>query len=421
MSNTLFKFELPTLFARAKTGAVLTWDIEVEGNKYRMITGQETGGKTESKWTIAEGKNVGQSNETTGEQQAEMEATSKWKKKLKSGGYFEDVKDIDKPLAFIEPMLAHPLYSKKTKKVNGKEQVVIEDRTPFIKLPVMVDRKYNGMRQVTSAVGPKSRKGEEVKSAPHIWEALESLFEKIPSLVLDGELYNHDYRHKLNELIHIVRTNADHKITRELLAESERIVRYYVYDGYGFDCPEKIAVMDGGFAIMGMAAGTPVTEDTPCALRREALKALLKGVPYIVVVPYYISKTMEDAKVLYGDFIEDGYEGAILRNANAPYQHFRTNDLIKLKPFEDMEVIILAIIDPGSGNWGGTGKTAMVRMDNGKEFKATFKGSRETAIKILKEQDKWVGQKVTMTYNGWTGKGPNFGQIDPNNCAVGDR
>ena len=42
--------------------------------------------------------------------------------------------------------------------------------------------------------------------------------------------------------------------------------------------------------------------------------------------------------------------------------------------------------------------------------------------KILKEKDDWIGQKVTMTYNGWTGKGtPNYGQIDPNNCAVGDR
>lgn len=424
MSNTLFKFELPTLYARAKTGAVLTWDIEIEDNKYRMITGQESGGKTISKWTIAEAKNVGQANETTGEQQAESEATSKWKKKLKSGGYFEDVKDIDKPLSFIEPMLAHPLISKKTKKdkKTGKEHTEIEDRTPFIKLPVMVDRKYNGMRQVTSAVGPKSRKGEEVKTAPHIWDALQPLFEKIPSLVLDGELYNHDYRHKLNELIHIVRTNAEHKITRELLAESERIVRYYVYDGYGFDLPNDVLHMFPDGSTEKFPSGTPITEDSPNILRREALKQLLKGIPYIVVVPYELCLTMDIAKELYGGYIEDGYEGAILRNAKAPYQHFRTNDLIKLKPFDDMEVIILDIIDPGSGNWGGTGKTAKVRMDNGKEFKATFKGSRETAINILKEKDKWIGQKVTMTYNGWTGKGtPNFGQIDPNNCAVGDR
>lgn len=398
----LFKFELPTLYARAKNGAVLTWDIEVDGNKYRMITGQEGGSKVESNWTVATAKS-----EDTDEKQAAFEATAKWKKKLKSGGYFEDKKDIDKPLAFIEPMLAHPLISKKTKKdkANGKSSTAIVDRSDKLRYPLMVDRKYNGMRQVTSANGPFSRKGEEVKTAPHIWEAVKPLFDETPSLVLDGELYNHDLRHKLNELIHIVRTNADHKITPELLRESEQKVRYYVYDGYGFEVD-----------------GVEITEDTPCRERRDALKKFLKGVPYIVVVPYIMVANMDAAKQNYGEFLDDGYEGAILRNADAPYQHFRTDDLIKLKPYEDMEVIILDVIDPGSGNWGGTGKTASVRMANGKEFNATFKGSKETLVEILKQKDKWIGQKVTMTYNGWTGKGtPNYGQIDPYNSMVGDR
>lgn len=420
---TLLKFELPTLYARAKSGAVLTWDIEVDGNKFRTITGQETGAKVESKWTVCESKNIGQSNETSPEQQAEAEAISKWKKKLKSGGYFEEKSDIDKPLAFIEPMLAYPLISKKTKKdKSGKEYTETIDRTEHVKLPVMVDRKYNGMRQVTSAVGPFSRKGEPIKSAPHIWEKVEPLFEKIPSLVLDGELYNHEYRYKLNDLISIVRSSADHKLTPELLSRSEQIVRYYVYDGYGFNLLDDVRIEFPNGSKMKFPKGTAITEDSPCVLRREGLKQLLKNTPYVVVVPYFLVCTMAEAQKLYGIFIEDQYEGAILRNPNAPYQHFRTNDLIKLKPYEDMEVIILDIIDPGSGNWGGSGKTASVRMDNGKEFNATFKGSFETAVKILKEKDKWIGQKVTMTYNGWTGKGtPNYGQIDPNNCMVGDR
>ena len=409
MSNNLFKFELPTLFARAKNGSVLTWDIEIEGNRFRTITGQEQSqNKVTSEWTVCTGKNKGKANETTDEEQAQLEADSKWKKKLKSGGYFEDKKDIDKPLAFIEPMLAHPLISKKTKKdkKTGKSTTVVEDRTPYIQLPVMVDRKYNGMRQVSSSAGPYSRKGEQIKTAPHIYSAITPLFDVHPGLVLDGELYNHDFRHRLNDLISIVRTTADHKITEDLLAKSERIVRYYVYDGYGFTTK----------------SGEEITEDTPCRQRRDALKELLKDVPYIVVVPYFMAASMEEAQTLYGGFVEDGYEGAILRNAKSVYQHYRTNDLIKLKPYEDMEVIILDIIDPGSGNWGGSGKTASVKMDNGKVFNATFKGSYETCVQILKDKESWIGQKVTITYNGWTGKGtPNYAQIDPNNCKVGDR
>ena len=105
----LFKFELPTLYARSSTGAVLEWDIEVEGNKYRMITGQQGGAKTTSKWTVSEPKNIGQSNATTAEQQAEADAISKWKKKIKREGYWEDIKSIDNVNRFIEPMLAHKL------------------------------------------------------------------------------------------------------------------------------------------------------------------------------------------------------------------------------------------------------------------------------------------------------------------------
>lgn len=401
------KVEYPTLYARAATGAVLEWDIIVEGNTFYTVTGQRGGSKVTSKPTICEAKNEGKTNETTPEGQAIAEAESKWKKKIKSGGYFEDLKDIDNALTFVEPMLAYPLISKKTKKdkVTGKSKTEIEDRSTHIKWPVMVDRKYNGMRQVATATGPFSRKGEAIKTAPHVYAALSSLFVDFPDIVIDGELYNHDYRHKLNELISIVRTNADHKITPELLERSEKIVRYYVYDAYNFTVD-----------------GVEITEQTGCRERREALTKLLKNIKYIVPVPYFMAKDMEEAKELYGGFIADGYEGAILRNADAPYQHIRTNDLIKLKPYEDMEVVILAVIDPGSGNWGGTGKTASVQMDNGKIFNATFKGDFDTVRKILVEKDKWIGRKVTMTYNGWTGKGtPNYGQIDPFNCDVGDR
>ena len=405
---TLFKFELPTLYARGNNNTtVLEWDIEVEGDKYRTITGQQGGNKVTSSWTVCDAKNVGKKHQTTPEEQAEAEATAKWKDKLKTGGYWEDIKDIDKGYRFIKPMLAYPLISKQTKKdKSGKAYTKIVDRTEHLVFPgLMVDRKYNGMRQVTSAAGPYTREGEPILSAPHVADSVAPLFIQFPDLVTDGELYNHDYRHTLNEMMKIVRKTALHELTTELLAKSEKIVRYYVYDAYGFTID-----------------GKTITEATPCKQRRDALTKLLKGIQYVVPVPYFIANTLGEAQALYGQFIDDGYEGAILRNADAPYQHERCNDLIKLKPYEDMEVLILEIIDPGSGNWGGTGKTARVRMADGKEFTASMKGNRATLEKILQESHKWVGQTVTMTYNGWTGKGvPNYGQINPFDCFKGHK
>jgi len=43
--------------------------------------------KNEADGPLPAAKNVGQSNATAAEEQAEAEATSKWKKKRKSGGY----------------------------------------------------------------------------------------------------------------------------------------------------------------------------------------------------------------------------------------------------------------------------------------------------------------------------------------------
>jgi len=380
---TPMKLELPTLYARSSSGAVLEWDIEIEGNKYRTITGQQGGQKIVSKWTIASAKNVGQANATTDEEQAYADAVSKWKKKIKREGYYEDIKDIDNKSRFIEPMLAQKL----------------RDHSDKVTFPCMVDKKYNGGRIVASIEGLFTRKGEQYASIPHIVEALKPLFEKYPDLVLDGEGYNHDLRFKLNELMSILRTTKSNKITPELLNRSEQIVRLYVYDGYGFD---------------------NITSDTGNLERRKALQTLLKNVPYVVWVPYRMANTLDEVFAIYDTDVKDGYEGSMIRNCNAPYEHKRSYNLLKVKPTDDSEGVIVSISE-GTGNASGLAATATLRW-NGKEFNATFKGSVETRRKILQERDDWVGREVTFCYNGLTGLNtPNYANIDPDNCFQGKK
>jgi DNA ligase-1 len=384
-----FTFQLPTLYARSNTGAVLEWDIEIEGNKYRMITGQQGGQKVTSKWTEAKGKNTGQANETTDEEQAQLEADAKWKKKIKREGYWEDFKDIDKASRFIEPMLAQKL----------------RDHPDKVIFPCMVDKKYNGGRVVGSVTGLFSRKGEQYMSIPHIVEAVQPLFDKYPDLVLDGEGYNHDLRFKLNELMSILRTTKGSKLTPELMRRSEQIVRLYVYDGYGFD---------------------GITADTGNLERRKALKDLVKGIPYLVWVPYRVASDLNEVYSIYGEHIAEGMEGSIIRNINAPYEHKRSYNLLKVKPTDDSEGVITSI-NEGTGNTSGLAATATVVWagpDGRTEFDVTFMGSVETRQQILKDPNKWVGQEVTFLYNGLTGKypkKPNYGRIDPNNCFQGKK
>lgn len=384
-----FNFKLPELYARAKTGNILTWNIEVEGNKHRTITGTQDGKKVVSKWTITKPKNEGNPNATTAEQQAEFEATAKWKNKIKREGYWEDIKDIDKTPLFIEPMLAQKL----------------RDHSDKVKFPCMVDRKYNGGRIVASVTGLFSRKGERYMSIPHIEESLAPLFEKYPDLVLDGEGYNHDLRFKLNDLMKILRTTKESKLTPELLSHSEKIVRFYVYDGYGFN---------------------NITEQTGNINRRNALKSLIKGIPYLVWVPYEIANTIEEVYSIYQSYVEDGMEGAIIRNNNAPYEHARSYNLLKVKPTDDSEGSIIKIIE-GIGNASGLAAKATLNWngpDGLVEFEATFMGDVKTRQNILHFPDNWVGREVTFLYNGLTGKTPrkpNYARIDPDNCFQGKK
>jgi ATP-dependent DNA ligase len=126
--------------------------------------------------------------------------------------------------------------------------------------------------------------------------------------------------------------------------------------------------------------------------------------------------------------VEDGYEGAIIRNLKSPYQHRRTEDLLKVKPEDDAEFEIIDI-EEGEGNWSGTGKTIwfrkpdnMIFTDGTDRFKGTFKGSKEQSVKFLNEKKMWIGRSVTVLYNGLTGIGkPNYARMDINNCLKGDR
>ena len=367
--------KLPALYAKSEAGKTLMTVYEIMGDMFRSVTGLKDGARTASGWTKCVPTNVGRANARTASEQAIAEATARWKKKQEQEGYHLKDSDIDEGAGFVEPMLAYPMAGRELPK------------------NIMLDRKYNGMRMITTAQGGFSRKGKTIITVPHILYALKPLFHKFPNLVLDGEAYNHEYRYHLNDMLSVMKRT---KPSADDLKKSEQIVRYYVYDGYGFG---------------------DITEQTGNADRRVALHHLLKGIDYAIPVEGFFVKTEETLRKHYESFVADGYEGAIIRNADAPYQHKRTKDLLKLKPEDDAEGKIL-VVHEGNGAWRGCAKTATVQW--GKiVFDATFKCSQEEAKKILDGAGRWMGKKVTFKYNGLTGKGvPNYAQIDPDNCEA---
>lgn len=366
--------KFPILYSRNKNGSVQTWQIIVDGNSYHTISGQMGGAITSTKPTVVEGKT-----RTTGEEQAILDAESIFKKKKKSKGYFENIEDIDTQ-TFIEPMLAEKL-AKRIKNIDWTRGVIVQ-------------LKYNGKRIVAERRGLFSRTGELQVSTPHIWNAVKHLFEKYPNLVIDGEGYNYSLRTKLNELMSIL--NRTKNITADDIVRSEQMVKFYVYDGYGFD---------------------NITQDAPYIVRIKALHKILEGIKYIEPVPGQHVFNQTEMYKIYQEYLDDQQEGIIVRIPDSPYVNGRCKWLLKEKPTDDFEYKVIDI-EEGDGDRTGVAGRVILEMEDGKRFNAAIKGTFSDAGELLRNKDKFIGNMVKIFFNGKTGLGtPNYAQFNCNDYS----
>lgn len=374
----------PTIYSRDRLGHVRIWYMEQSDNKYRTVAGIQDGELVASEWTIAYGKNVGKKNGTTDQEQARKEIESKYTNQLKTG-YHKDIADIDTQM-FIEPSLANQYKDCATKIDLSSGEWGLQC-------------KFNGLRCIATKRGLFTRKGETYISTPHIHDNLKPFFEAHPEAVLDGELFNHDLRQSLNEIVKLARKTV--KVTSKDLERSAELIKFYIYDGYGFGYLDKnVAYLDRKAFID--KAVIPLFNET-----RHVKTDIIESETHLLQ--------------LYDEYVADGQEGGILRNLKTHYIHGRSRNLLKIKPTDDDEFKIIAITD-GKGNWSGKAKNITVEMPNGKIFDAVFKGTFEQGIECLAQADKWIGKTVTIQYNGFTGLGtPNYAQFDYANCKKGDR
>ena len=66
--------------------------------------------------------------------------------------------------------------------------------------------KLDGVRCIFTKQGAYSRSGKKFKNVQHLRRQLKPFFAANPTVVLDGELYNHDFKDNFNKIISLVRT-----------------------------------------------------------------------------------------------------------------------------------------------------------------------------------------------------------------------
>lgn len=344
--------KLPTLYSRTSTGAVQTWTVEIKGDSYRTIHGQLDGKLQTTEWTKCIATNEGRANERTPQDQAVFEAEAMWKKKNDTG-YHLSVAKIDEQ-AYVEPMLAKKW----------------EDRKDKVSFPVYCQPKLDGMRAIITKNGAKTRNGKEWKTIPHILNALKPIFDKYPDIIFDGELYNHEYKDDFNKMSSLIKKA---KPTAADLAESAEKVQFWCYD----IADDKRRFSERSKLI-------------------ESLLVEFNCSKSIVEVPAYVCKDLKTLDEWYGSFLENGYEGQMVR-VDKPYEFKRSANLLKRKEFQDSEYTILEIVE-GVGNRQGMAGAMVFENELGHRFNSNIKGTREYLKELWDNKEEYIGKEATVRY-----------------------
>lgn len=226
-----------------------------------------------------------------------------------------------------------------------------------------VSEKLDGVRAVWDGGQLRFRSGRLI-AAP-AW-----FTQGFPARALDGELWIG--RGQFERLSGIVR--------KETPDDAEwRQVRYLLFELPGGEgsFSERVAAMHQLVAKAGLPQLQAVEQlriADPQALRRK-LDEVVKG----------------------------GGEGLMLHRADALYRAGRSDDLLKLKPWDDAEAVVVAHL-PGKGKYAGKLGALRVELPDGRRLRigAGFSDAQ-------RDHPPAVGATITYRYRGLTAKGlPRF-------------
>jgi DNA ligase-1 len=339
------------IFKADSNGGIRTWQYEVDGPKWRTIAGGVGRKSVTSGWTTSVGKQ-GRSDD----EQAMNEAGSAYHQKLDRE---YRVTEAELPSVPKSPMLAHKY----------------EDHKGKLTFPVFCQPKLDGIRATISAHGAFSREYQRHLNVDHILEALAPAFDKYPGMSFDGELYNHDLREDFGKIASVVRKQNPTPTQRD---EARALIQYHVYD-LGDD---QLPFADRAQLML--------------ELELEGCDVTSKVIQW---VPTHICPTSEALDAVYGDYLQAGYEGQMVRTNSLYEFDKRSKALLKRKEFITAEFKLLRI-EEGNGNWANMAKRVTFILPDGRECGAGIRGTQAQMKELLTAP--WFGTKSLVTIRHFT-------------------
>ncbi len=307
---------------------------------------------------------------------AEFKARSKMKEKT-DRGYQSSLSDAQNNPVFL-PMLA---FSTKNKDGSLKEEIF-----NALKFPVMVQRKFDGLRGIAT-VNPDgsikfvSRKNNEYTvPIPQIRKEIASMKNLPDDIILDGELYAEPSDLDFNVANGLIRTHAK-SMNPEKEAQQKHI-KYRIYDFFDPDNPDL--TYKERYAMLGKWITPPMTS--------------------LVLTKNYVANDIQEIKDLAERFVKEGYEGGIVRQ-DMPYQVDKRNKaLLKVKFFLDEEFQIVDFTDGDTPSSKGLVKWVVMTPD-GNIFHVSMNAPHDVQRKYFEEGEKYIGSDLTVEFERYSQDG----------------
>jgi len=423
--------DLPELLYKDKNGHERRWKIWSVDDVLYTASGLTTG-KLVFSSKIITGKNIGKKNETTGIQQALLEAERKWIKKLSLDVYgsdeisnkrIQEMKNIKRQncgsnLQTVMFMENNASLEKKIKKqdnlkIEGIDLVkpMLADKfskevkcLKYFGDEIYVQPKLDGIRCLAlykeGNVVLYSRQLKQFPWFSNIRNELLIFFEMLEdfkeNIIFDGELITDKVVNSKGEI-----TSDSGDIFSGLLSstnimrnksnkELEDIMEYHIFDIiYPENQKERFRLLKSFFALL-----------------ENSSVSKIKKVPTTKI------KDFEEIDSLLDFYIAEKYEGLIIRDSALKYESGRRSlKLRKYKLDEELEVEIQGIslkekADPKTFVW-------ICSIPGKENFKVTPTGTHEDRISIyndfLENPDNYVGKLLTIRYQNLTNHGiPRF-------------
>ena len=265
-------------------------------------------------------------------------------------------------------MLAYPVSNKP---IDYTKPVFMQPKLDGVRCLIQADKRGDKSQLGHLKVTAYSRTGKEWKNIDHILSQLTPFFDKHPNVILDGELYNHDFKDDFESIISMVRKT---KPTDEDRLISAKNVQFHCYDIVDEKLPfeQRIDFINDSLMLLGDSIHIVTTTKGICS--------------------------EDQAKAIHQMNLNTGYEGSILRT-NDTYACKRSHNLRKFKDFSDAEATIVGYLDGKGKRTGTLGKFIMID-DNGVEFGCPpGKGYTYKQLGTMLENiGDYIGQRATFTF-----------------------